>query len=129
MTPTPANELETAVACGRRAEALACAYLEERGYRTIARNHRCAGGEVDVIAWHGTILCFVEVRARRSDAFGHPLETIDSAKIRRVICAARHFLQSWQGILPPMRFDALGIILSDPPQFTLAEEAFEATHQ
>ena len=93
----------------------------------MLRNHRCAGGEVDVIAWHGTTLCFVEVRARTSDAFGHPLETIDATKIKRVVSAARNFLETWQGPLPAMRFDALGIVLSDPPQFTLAEEAFETT--
>ena len=122
------NKLETAVACGRRAETLACRHLEERGYRIIVRNHHCAGGEVDVVAWHGEILCFVEVRARRSDAFGHPLETIDAGKIRRVVRAARHFLETWQGPLPAMRFDALGIILVDPPHFTLVEEAFETTN-
>lgn len=123
----PDNTLETAVARGRRAEDLACTFLEAHGYRMVQRNHRCAGGEVDVIAWHGTTLCFVEIRARASDAFGHPLETIDAAKIQRVVRAARHFLEAWQGPMPVMRFDALGIVLSDPPQFTLAEEAFETT--
>lgn len=123
--PEP-NVAGTAVGIGRQAEALAADYLERHGYSILARNHRCQGGEVDLVAWDDGILCFVEVRARRTVVYGDPLETIDRRKIRRVARASADFLDSsWSGPWPPMRFDALGIVLADPPVFTLVRAAFE----
>ena len=120
------NVPETATGIGRRAEDLAADYLQSCGYELVTRNHRCAGGEVDLVAWDAGILCFIEVRARRTLAFGNPLETIDRRKIRRVARASASFLEScWKGPWPPMRFDALGIVLADPPVFTLVRAAFE----
>jgi putative endonuclease len=121
-----AEPRETAVARGRRCEALAQVYLEELGYQIIARNHRCQGGEVDLIAYDAGILCFVEVRARSTEDYGSPLETIDARKIRRIVRASADFLQNLTGLWPPMRFDALGIVLRDPPEYTLIRAAFEA---
>lgn len=111
---------------GARAEQLAVEHLEAQGYRVLARNHRGDGGEVDVIAWDGPVLCFVEVRARATTDFGDPLETIDRRKIARVARAARHFLNTWRGPWPPMRFDAVGIVLGSPPTIRLVRAAFEA---
>lgn len=120
------SSVETATGRGRRAESLAETYLLQEGYSIVTRNHRCAGGEIDLIAWDNAILCFIEVRARSSDAFGDPLETIDQPKIRRIARAARHYLESYEGAWPEMRFDALGILLTQPPSFTLIKAAFEA---
>jgi putative endonuclease len=118
---------ETTTRRGRLAEGLAGDYLESQGYRIVTRNHRCAGGEVDLIAWDARILCFVEVRARSTDAFGDPLETIDRRKITRVARAAASFLESWRGPWPEMRFDAVGILLTSPPVITLVRAAFEVS--
>jgi putative endonuclease len=117
--------LETATVRGRRAEQLAETHLQRAGYRIVARNHRCAGGEVDIIAFDGDVLCFIEVRARATDALGHPLETIDKRKIRRVAIAARDYINGLRGPWPEMRFDAIGILLHDPPEITLVRGAFE----
>ncbi len=117
---------ETATARGARAEALAADYLEAQGYRLVAKNHRCPGGEVDLIGFDGAVLCFVEVRSRTGVERGHPLETIDGRKIHRVVKAARDYLGTLSGPWPEMRFDALGIVLADPPAFTLVRGAFEA---
>ena len=125
MADEGAIVLETAAARGRRAEQLALAYLTDLGYRIIASNHRCPGGEVDLIGWDGEVLCFVEVRARTSDAFGDPLETIDRRKMNRVACAARDYLDGWTGPWPEMRFDAVGILLTEPPTLSLVRAAFE----
>lgn len=117
---------ETAVARGARAESLAASYLARCGYRVIARNHRCRGGEIDLIAWDGDVLCFVEVRARARQDFGTPLETITPQKIRRIVQAARDYASRLRGPWPEMRFDAVGIVLSEPPSFELVRGAFEA---
>ena len=95
---------------GREAEALAAAHLTAQGLRIVARNYRVAGGEIDLIARHGSELVFVEVRSRRSAAFGSAAESINLAKRRRLLLAAQHYLQSLgQRTLPPCRFDVVSI--------------------
>ncbi|MBI5510135.1 MAG: YraN family protein [Deltaproteobacteria bacterium] len=117
---------ESRRARGSAAEELAASYLEDRGYRLIARNFRTASGEVDLIAFDGEVLCFIEVRSRHDELRGHPLETIDRKKIRRVVRAAEEYLKKVPHPWPEMRFDAVGIVMSAPPQITLVRDAFEA---
>ncbi|MCL2670172.1 MAG: YraN family protein, partial [Syntrophaceae bacterium] len=57
---------------GQQGEAVAAAHLGEQGYRIIDRNYRCRFGEIDLIALEGETLVFIEVKCRRSDAFGPP---------------------------------------------------------
>lgn len=103
---TPAAHLER----GRAAEARAAAYLQAHGLRIVARNYRAAGGEIDLIARHGAELVFVEVRSRRSAAFGSAAETVTAAKRRRIQLAAQQYLQGLpQRALPPCRFDIVSI--------------------
>ncbi len=80
-------------AIGRWAESFVAAALEERGMRIVGRNFRTRFGEVDLIAADGGTLCFVEVRARRSSAFGAASETVTASKARRVIAASQEYLQ------------------------------------
>ena len=117
----------TTVSLGRQAEQFAADYLASQGYIIVTRNHRCVGGEVDMIAWDGVVLCFVEVRYRATVDFGDPLETIDRRKISRICKAAYHFLEeAFDGPWPTMRFDAIGIVSGEPPHLTLIRDAFEA---
>ena len=113
-------------AIGAEAELLAQTYLQTEGYQILHTNYSCARGEIDCIAIDGGVLCFVEVRARASTEYGHPLETIGRQKQRRIIHAASDYVDNWVGELPAMRFDALGIVLSTPAEFVLVKEAFEA---
>ena len=69
---------------GDRGEAIAAAHLEAKGYRVIARNFRCKAGEIDIIARHGDVLCFAEVKTRRPGRFGRPCEAVDWKKQRRL---------------------------------------------
>jgi putative endonuclease len=121
-----AAQAESSSARGARAEGLAADFLTAHGYRVVARNHRCPRGEIDIVAWEGEVLCFVEVRARTPSRFGSPLETIRSQKMRRIVRAARHFVSSLPPPWPPMRFDAVGIELSEPLRIELVRAAFEA---
>ncbi|MEL6545588.1 MAG: YraN family protein, partial [Myxococcota bacterium] len=94
-------------------------------YRLVVRNYRGDGGEVDIIAWDGPVLCFVEVRARADASFGDPLETIDRAKIARIGRAARDFLEQLPRPWPAMRFDAVGVLLGPPIELHIVQDAFE----
>ena len=77
---------------GDSAENLAVAFLERSGLTILERNYRCRLGEIDIVARSGPLLVFVEVRARRSEAFGGAAASITAAKRRRIVAAARHYL-------------------------------------
>ncbi|WP_311245019.1 YraN family protein [Microbacterium sp. WCS2018Hpa-23] len=106
---------------GRAGEEQAVRYLTTLGYQVLDRNWRCAQGEIDIVASHGSHLAVVEVKTRRSDSFGHPLEAVDGRKLRRLwrlahAWAADH-AESAQGMT--IRIDAIGIIGADPSCGTL----------
>jgi putative endonuclease len=69
---------------GRRGEELAAAWLEKRGMTVIARNWRCASGEIDIVLTEGTTTVFAEVKTRSTTAFGHPFEAITPSKAARL---------------------------------------------
>jgi putative endonuclease len=95
---------------GQRAEDIACRWLQARGLRLIARNHRCRSGEIDLVMQDGSALVVVEVRYRRNDAFGRPEETVDLRKQRRIVTATRHFLARNEHLdYSAVRFDVVGI--------------------
>lgn len=77
---------------GAAAEDLAARFLEGEGLLIVERNYRCRLGEIDLVARSGAVLVFVEVRARKSEAFGGAAGSITAAKRRRLVAAARHYL-------------------------------------
>ena len=60
------------IAYGQRGEELAAQWYRRNGYTVVARNWRCAIGEIDLLARRGATLVVCEVKTRRSDAFGVP---------------------------------------------------------
>src|SRR5262245_24460234 len=106
---------------------MAMAHLEARGYAIIARNWRCRAGELDLVASNGTTIVFVEVRSRRGDRCGTPLESVDARKRQRLAQLARRFLATQPRHERLVRFDVIGIRLDrDPPQLEHIEHAFDA---
>ncbi|MBU0595747.1 YraN family protein [Candidatus Bipolaricaulota bacterium] len=91
------------------AEERACELLRSEGFEIVARNWRCRSGEIDVIARDGPVLAFIEVKARRSAAYGGPEGAVHRAKQRRIIAAARSFL-STAGCELPIRFDVVTFV-------------------
>jgi putative endonuclease len=98
---------------GAAAETLAAEFLVKRGVEIIARNYRCRGGEIDLIARDRDMLVFVEVRLRSNAAFGGAAASITVAKRRRLARAAGHYLAKL-GREPPCRFDAILLDALDP---------------
>ena len=108
---------------GARGEALAAAYLEQRGYTVLERNYRCRTGEIDLIARQGNCLTFVEVKTRKNALRGEPREYVTAAKQRRLHSAAMHYLMCHpeaESLL--LRFD-VAEILGDALRYN--EDAFE----
>ncbi|MFQ5343243.1 MAG: YraN family protein [Anaerolineae bacterium] len=78
---------------GARGEQLAAQHLEAQGFTILDRNWRCAAGELDIIAWEGETLAFVEVRTRRGSAGPTPEQSITPAKQAKLIQLAQTYLQ------------------------------------
>jgi putative endonuclease len=93
---------------GKQAEERARVHLEQRGLHLLERNYRCKQGEIDLIMRDGEALVFVEVRYRKSSAFGSAVESITAGKQSRLLATARHYLQSSRDSAP-CRFDVVGI--------------------
>ncbi len=96
-------------ALGAAAEARAAAFLSRKGYRVVDRNWTCRGGEIDLVCEHGDTLVFVEVRARKDDRHGTPLETVRDLKRQRLIRAAEHDLAKKELWDRACRFDVVAI--------------------
>ena len=69
---------------GGRGERAAERFLRRKGYRILGRNVRLAVGEIDLIAEENGVIVFVEVKTRRGEAAGHPVEAVDEEKQRRL---------------------------------------------
>lgn len=97
---------------GDAGEDQALAFLQGRGLRLLARNYRTpgrGGGEIDLImrAPDSTVV-FVEVRRRRSTAYGGAAASVGRIKQGRIVFAAHHYLARLRS-LPPCRFDVVEI--------------------
>jgi putative endonuclease len=120
---------------GAAGEASAIAFLEARDYRVVDANVRPEGGmargELDIIAWHGDCLVFVEVKTRRvaHGAQGTPSEAIDARKRRQLVALAISYLAHHALDDVPCRFDVVEVIGGREgfAHFRLLPNAFDAT--
>lgn len=96
---------------GAHGEALAARHLAARGYAVRDRNWRHGRGELDIVAERDGAVVFVEVRSRRSDAFGAPEETLTSAKRAKLIETAQAYLAAHGLEHAAWRIDVIAIEL------------------
>lgn len=97
---------------GDAAEAAAEKLLKEKGCRVLGRNFRVREGEIDLIVRDADAVVFVEVRAKRSENFGTPAESVTPAKQRRIVRAAEQYLARHPKYRKhPLRFDVVGVRL------------------
>ncbi len=99
---------------GSAGERLAAAWLEERGYRVLARNWRCPYGELDLVAEREGELVFVEVKTRRGTRLGAPEEAVTAAKRRHLVASAVAYLDAADdgAAERPYRIDVVAVDLA-----------------
>lgn len=95
---------------GDRGEDVACAHLQALGWQVIDRNWRCREGELDVVARGDGMLVFCEVKTRRSERFGSPVEAVSSAKARRLRRLAWAWLAERGRRGENFRIDVVGVL-------------------
>jgi putative endonuclease len=112
---------------GRQGEEVAARYLQNQGMKIVERNLRTPVGEIDLVVKGQRVLAFVEVKTRRSSAFGSPGEAVGPRKQRQIVRTAKWYLNDkpHKGLQP--RFDVVAIIVSgDDFQIEHIQDAFEA---
>ncbi len=109
---------------GRRSEILGIAYLRSLGYRVVRSGYRTRDGEVDVIAWEGEVLAFVEVKSLQSSE--PPEDSVGYRKQKRIIRAAEAYIARHRLHDAPCRFDILSVTVlpGSRPEFRLLRDAF-----
>jgi len=94
---------------GRRAEDIACSFLEQNGYRIVERNHHGWGGEVDIIAEKDGVLVFVEVKSGKTFRDSSLVSKVSRVKMKRISMATRHYLSVNEITETPIRWDIITV--------------------
>lgn len=124
-TRTDAAHLQT----GLDGEDAAFFYLRRKGYTVVARRWSSGDvpGDLDLIAWQGSLLCFVEIKTRTAHD-STPAEVAVDIRKRRILrrLARRYVRQLPQAAMPSVRFDVISVYLvpGEKPEFTHFEAAF-----
>ena len=121
--PPPRPERVAAFRVGLSAESRAAALLIAKGYRIVARRFRTPVGEVDIVARRGSVLVFVEVKAR--SRLDDAAEAVTDRGKRRIVAAAEAWLaQNPDDVNRDIRFDAVLVAPRRLPRHI--EAAFDA---
>lgn len=81
--------------------------------RIAARNYRTLGGagEIDIVAWDGDALVFVEVKTRTTDDVAAPERNVDAGKARRMRVGISDYLRRADREDDPFRMDLVTVVL------------------
>lgn len=112
---------------GEFGEDCAAKFLEDKGYKIVARNFRIRSAEIDIIAQIDDVIIFVEVKARSSIRHGLPVEAVTIRKQKKIIKAADVFLQDERFCECACRFDVVEVYLRGElvEEINHIENAFE----
>lgn len=95
---------------GNKGEDLACEYLIKNGYEILERNkHFSRLCEIDIIAKYKNKIVFVEVKTRKTDSFGTPMEAITKTKYNNIKTGVLSYIQ--ENKIKSYQIDAIGITL------------------
>ncbi|MGH7184192.1 MAG: YraN family protein [Nitrospiraceae bacterium] len=114
---------------GQEGESAAEQYLRQKGYRIVGRNLRSSVGELDLVAEDGQVLVFVEVKARRTGAFGGAIHAVHQRKQEKLIqlaalYLARHHIKGRQCRFDVVLLQGVGTL---PTQIEHIQNAFEVS--
>ncbi|MEI8378219.1 MAG: YraN family protein [bacterium] len=95
---------------GKRGEDIAAKFLIDKGFEILETNYYASRyGEIDIIAKHKDTLVFVEVKARSTNDYGHPLESITQTKLQKMHKAISFYISEKKPKMKNYRMDAVAI--------------------
>jgi putative endonuclease len=113
---------------GTTGESIAASHLVRQGYTILERNYRFRRYEIDIVARKGGTIVFVEVKTRSSQLFGHPVLSVTPLKSKRIMQAARGYIEKAGFSRLQVRFDVITLLFSgnSAPRVEHIENAFQA---
>jgi len=106
---------------GRKGERIACRWLLRKGFDILARRWCGRRGELDIVAFEGELIAFLEVKTRASARYGEPWEFVDPRKQLILQRTAEEFIAEYDLGQYAYRFDIVSVIGKD---VTLYRNAF-----
>jgi putative endonuclease len=105
---------------GQHGESLAALYLTQNGYRIVLSNFKVpvgrnsqgaqVTGEIDIVALDGEMLCFIEVKTRRSAEFTPVITAVDLRKQRQITRTAKIYRRIFRVFEMQYRFDVVTVL-------------------
>ncbi len=113
---------------GQAGEEIAIRHLQKLGYRILERNYRCSLGEIDIVARDRDTLVFVEVKSRKTEAFGDPELAVGKAKQKKLSLISLYYLEQKHYAEANARFDVVAVkMLPGRTEVKLIQDAFALT--
>ncbi|MBU0679197.1 MAG: YraN family protein [Verrucomicrobia bacterium] len=123
------NRLPQHLRTGLWGERQAAMYLRKKGYKILEKRVRSGRrGELDIVCRTGQSLVFVEVKTRRSEAFGRPVSSVTPRKKIALSKAAIVYMKRLKDKPPLFRFDVIEVIGQrgdSNPEIRHIQNAFE----
>jgi putative endonuclease len=116
---------ESHLTLGRWGEDQAARHVKRLGWKILRRNFRApGGGEVDLVCRDCDTLVFAEVKTRRSEEMGRPLDAVNQKKQQLIRRGALHWLRLLEMPDITFRFDVIEVLATDPVEIRVIESAF-----
>ena len=113
------------IALGKWGEEAAAHHLNRLGWKILRRNFRApGGGEVDLVCRDRDTLVFAEVKTRRNEEMGRPLDAVDQKKQQLIRRGAMHWLRLLEMPDITFRFDVIEVLATVPVEIRVIESAF-----
>ena len=109
---------------GKYGEELAKNFLIKKGYKILETNYRYSKiAEIDIIARKKDTIHFIEVKTRKSNLFGTPIEAVNQTKINSIIACANFYIQNSKQYYKNFQIDIIGILIEKDkkPEFEFLE--------
>lgn len=98
-------------ALGLLGERIAARWLRRDGWTVIAHRFRTGHRDIDLVMRRGDEVAFVEVKARRGERFGSPVEAVHHRKRRELGRSARIWVDRHGSAALQYRFDVVGVLI------------------
>jgi putative endonuclease len=115
-------------AIGNLGEDKVADFITKQGYVIIKRNYRCRLGEIDIVAWDGDYLSFLEVKSRYGALYALPREAVNYSKKIKIIKVAQMFILENRLQQYFCRFDVVEVIFNKENNdfsMTIIKDAFQ----
>ncbi|MBC7791291.1 MAG: YraN family protein [Anaerolineae bacterium] len=96
---------------GELGERIAERWLQRKGWRMVGRRFRNGHRDIDLVVECGDTVVFVEVKARRTNDFGGPVEAVDWRKRRELTRSAQVWIDRFGRPGQSYRFDVVGVLM------------------